>query len=44
MTSPGQLGSGLTPSSTLMPGIEPAFLMISTSGVPSLAFCQIVSS
>ena len=37
-------GSGLVPSSTLMPGIEPAFLMMSTSGVPSLAFCQIVSS
>ena len=40
----GQPGSGLVPLSTLMPGIEPAFLMISTSGVPSFAFCQMVSS
>jgi hypothetical protein len=43
-SSPGQFGSGLVPSSTLMPGSEPDFLMMSTSGVPSLAFCQMVSS
>ena len=40
----GQPGSGLVPSSTLMPGMAPAFSMTSTSGVPSLAFCQMVSS
>jgi hypothetical protein len=44
MSSFGQFGSGLVPSSTLIPGIEPARLINSTSGVPSLAFCQMVSS
>ena len=44
MTSPGQFGSGCTPLSTLMPGIEPAFSISLTSGVPSLAFWRMVSS
>ena len=44
MSSPGQSGSGLVPSSTLMPGMAPACSISLTSGVPSLAFCQIVSS
>ncbi len=44
ITSFGQNGSGLVPLSTLMPGIAPAFSISLTSGVPSLAFCRMVSS
>lgn len=36
--------SALAPVSTLIPGMEPAAFMMSTSGVPSLAFWRIVSS
>ena len=44
MTSPGHIGSGCTPLSTLMPGSEPAFSITLTSDVPSLAFWRMVSS
>ena len=40
----GENGSGLVPLSTLMPGSAPAFSISLTSGVPSLAFCRMVSS
>ena len=43
-SSPGHCGSACVPSSTLMPGIAPACSISLTSGVPSFAFCQIVSS
>ena len=42
--SPGHSGKGLGTLSTLMPGIAPDCSISSTSGVPSLAFCQMVSS
>ena len=44
MSSPGHSGRGLVPSSTLIPGIDPDCSISLTSGVPSFAFCQIVSS
>jgi hypothetical protein len=44
ISSFGQPGSGCVTSSTLMPGMEPACSITLTSGVPSFAFCQIVSS
>ena len=43
-TSLAQKGSGFVPLSTLMPGMAPAFSISLTRGVPSLAFCRIVSS
>jgi hypothetical protein len=44
ITSPGKPAIGFVPASTLMPGMEPAFRITSTSGVPSFAFWRIVSS
>jgi flagellar biosynthesis component FlhA len=40
----GEPGSISVPSSTLMPGNAPASVITFTSGVPSAASCQIVSS